>query len=176
MLQIWLLSHLCVRKERVKQNFFLKISPLSMALEEECHQDKTEKHWVQELRNVKEEEITWRAPWVFPQSIVHKYGDYTCVPLLGLWEIPVILLYWYCIISSASNSSRSSKTWDIGILNLESLIIKRKSSQLSKPGRKSIVWKDIGEEALPLLDMKSGGSAVSMIHCHYPTPRHCKSQ
>ena len=81
LLQIWLLSHLCVRKERVKQNFFLKISPLSMALEEECHQDKTEKHWVQELRNVKEEEIMWRAPWVFPQSIVYRCGDYTCVPL-----------------------------------------------------------------------------------------------
>ena len=56
-----------------------------MALEEECHQDKTEKHWVQELRKVKEEEITWRAPWVFPQSIMYRCGDYACVPLLGLW-------------------------------------------------------------------------------------------
>ena len=46
LLQIWLLSHLCVRKERVRQNFFLKISPLPMALEKECHQNKTEKYWV----------------------------------------------------------------------------------------------------------------------------------
>ena len=91
-------------------------------------------------------------------------------------ETLVMLIYWYCVSFSASNSSRSLKTWDIGISNMESLTIKRKSSQLSKPGKKSIVWKDIGEEALPCLDTKNGDSVVSMIHCHHPTLGYCKSQ
>ena len=91
-------------------------------------------------------------------------------------ETLVMLLYLYCVSFSASNSSRSLKTWDIGISNMESLIIKRKSSQLSKPGRKSIVWKDIGEEASPHLDMKNKDSTVSTIHCHCPTLGYYKSQ
>ncbi|MBA0788289.1 hypothetical protein Gotri_027399 [Gossypium trilobum] len=37
------------------------------------------------LYNLQEEDIEWRAPWLLPDEILYRCGDYDWVPLLGIW-------------------------------------------------------------------------------------------
>ncbi|MFQ6628947.1 hypothetical protein Gotur_007443 [Gossypium turneri] len=36
-------------------------------------------------RRVKEEDIEWRAPWLLPDEILYRCGDFDWVSLLEIW-------------------------------------------------------------------------------------------
>ncbi|MBA0731293.1 hypothetical protein Golax_022947 [Gossypium laxum] len=36
-------------------------------------------------RNLREEDIKWRAPWLLPNEILYRRDDFDLVPLLGIW-------------------------------------------------------------------------------------------
>ncbi|MFQ6660406.1 hypothetical protein Gotur_028940 [Gossypium turneri] len=47
--------------------------------------DISEEKWVAILQNLHEEDVEWRAPWLLPDEILYRYGDFDWVPLLGIW-------------------------------------------------------------------------------------------
>ncbi|MFQ6657524.1 hypothetical protein Gotur_027160, partial [Gossypium turneri] len=36
-------------------------------------------------KNLREEDVEWRAPWLLPDEILYQCGDFDWVPLLGIW-------------------------------------------------------------------------------------------
>ncbi|KAL1178811.1 hypothetical protein V6Z11_A03G119500 [Gossypium hirsutum] len=80
--------------ERLKQginprtplHMFSKTFALLKAyLEKDWPKDVTEQHWVSIFRNLRTEDITWRAPWIRLSVLIYKCGSQDWVPLLGLW-------------------------------------------------------------------------------------------
>ncbi|MFQ6651979.1 hypothetical protein Gotur_024068 [Gossypium turneri] len=47
--------------------------------------DILEGKWREILRNLREEDIEWRAPWMLSDEILYRYGNFDWVPLLGIW-------------------------------------------------------------------------------------------
>ncbi|PPD92889.1 hypothetical protein GOBAR_DD10159 [Gossypium barbadense] len=51
------------------------------------------------LQNLQEENIEWRAPWMLPDEILYRCGDFDKVPLLGIWGAigyaPLLVLRQY---------------------------------------------------------------------------------
>ncbi|MBA0767041.1 hypothetical protein Gotri_016006 [Gossypium trilobum] len=45
----------------------------------------SEEKWMVIIQNLQEEDIKWRAPWMLPDEILYRWGDFDCVPLLGIW-------------------------------------------------------------------------------------------
>ncbi|MBA0878806.1 hypothetical protein Goshw_026652, partial [Gossypium schwendimanii] len=46
--------------------------------------DISEEKWMPIFKNLQEEDIEWRAPWLFPDEILYQCGDFDWVPLLGI--------------------------------------------------------------------------------------------
>ncbi|MFQ6659183.1 hypothetical protein Gotur_028177 [Gossypium turneri] len=65
-------------------------------------------------RNLQEEDIDWRAPWLLPDEILYRCGDFDWVPLLGIWGAvdyaPLLVLRQY----SAWNRTRRMKRLAVG--------------------------------------------------------------
>ncbi|MFQ6662762.1 hypothetical protein Gotur_030509 [Gossypium turneri] len=51
------------------------------------------------LQNLQEEDIEWRAPWLLPDEILYRCGNFDWVPLLGIWGAigyaPLLVLRQY---------------------------------------------------------------------------------
>ncbi|MFQ6657687.1 hypothetical protein Gotur_027266, partial [Gossypium turneri] len=47
--------------------------------------DILEEKWMEILRNLREEDIEWIAPWMLPDEILYRCGNFDWVPLLGIW-------------------------------------------------------------------------------------------
>ncbi|MFQ6655842.1 hypothetical protein Gotur_026219 [Gossypium turneri] len=47
--------------------------------------DISEEKWREILQNLREEDIEWRAPWMLPDEILYRCGNFDWVPLLGIW-------------------------------------------------------------------------------------------
>ncbi|MBA0642219.1 hypothetical protein Goklo_026648 [Gossypium klotzschianum] len=37
------------------------------------------------LQNLKDEDVECKAPWMVPDEILYRCGDFNWVPLLGIW-------------------------------------------------------------------------------------------
>ncbi|KAL1073730.1 hypothetical protein V6Z11_D11G243500 [Gossypium hirsutum] len=61
--------------------------------------DISEEKWIAILQNLQEEDIEWRAPWLFPDEILYRCGKFDWVPLLGIWGAvgyaPLLVLRQY---------------------------------------------------------------------------------
>ncbi|XP_052476813.1 uncharacterized protein LOC128032499 [Gossypium raimondii] len=47
--------------------------------------DISKEKWIEILQNLQDEDIEWRAPWLIPDEILYRCGDFDWVPLLGIW-------------------------------------------------------------------------------------------
>ncbi|MFQ6655950.1 hypothetical protein Gotur_026268, partial [Gossypium turneri] len=50
-------------------------------------------------KNLQEEDVEWRAPWLLPEEILYRCGNFDWVPLLGIWGAvgyaPLLVLRQY---------------------------------------------------------------------------------
>ncbi|KAG8493303.1 hypothetical protein CXB51_010860 [Gossypium anomalum] len=60
-------------------------SPLKELVATPKRDDITEENWMTILQNLEEENVEWRAPWMVPDEILYRCGDFDWVPLLGIW-------------------------------------------------------------------------------------------
>ncbi|MFQ6657284.1 hypothetical protein Gotur_027026 [Gossypium turneri] len=55
--------------------------------------------WMAILQNLQENDVEWRALWLFPDEILYQCGDFDWVPLLGIWGAivytPLLVLRQY---------------------------------------------------------------------------------
>ncbi|KAL1126870.1 hypothetical protein V6Z11_A13G140400 [Gossypium hirsutum] len=49
------------------------------------HNDISEEKWIIILQNLRAEDVEWRAPWLIPDEILYRCGDFNWVPLAGIW-------------------------------------------------------------------------------------------
>ncbi|MFQ6621521.1 hypothetical protein Gotur_002042, partial [Gossypium turneri] len=59
----------------------------------------SKKKWMAILQDLREEDVEWRAPWLLPDEILYRYGDFDWVPLLEIWGVigyaPLLVLRQY---------------------------------------------------------------------------------
>ncbi|MBA0634274.1 hypothetical protein Godav_028940 [Gossypium davidsonii] len=60
-------------------------SPLKEIVATPRRNDISEEKWMAILQNLQEEDIEWRAPWLLPDEILYRCGNFDWVPLLEIW-------------------------------------------------------------------------------------------
>ncbi|KAK5825502.1 hypothetical protein PVK06_020342 [Gossypium arboreum] len=49
--------------------------------------DISEERWIDNLQNLREEDVMWKAPWLVPSEVLYRYGSFDWVPLLGIFGV-----------------------------------------------------------------------------------------
>ncbi|KAA3465348.1 coiled-coil domain-containing protein 102A-like protein [Gossypium australe] len=74
-------------------------SPLKEIVATSRRDDISEENWIALLRNLQEEDVEWRAPWMVPDEVLYRCGSFDWVPLLGIWGAigyaPLLVLRQY---------------------------------------------------------------------------------
>ncbi|MBA0635691.1 hypothetical protein Godav_022174 [Gossypium davidsonii] len=68
-----------------KRVFLENYSPLKEIVATLRRDDIAEEKWMAILQNLQKEDIEWRAPWLLPDEILYRCGNFDWVPLLGIW-------------------------------------------------------------------------------------------
>ncbi|MBA0637729.1 hypothetical protein Godav_029131 [Gossypium davidsonii] len=85
LLLAWFNSHFW-KVDKVSYRVFSEnYSPLKEMVAIPRRDDISEGKWKEILRNLREEDIEWRAPWMLPDEILYRCGNFDWVPLLGIW-------------------------------------------------------------------------------------------
>ncbi|KAK5793804.1 hypothetical protein PVK06_034962 [Gossypium arboreum] len=84
LLLFWFHSHFW-KVEKISYRIFSKnYSPLKELVATPRRDDVTEENWMTVFQNLQEEDIEWRAPWMVPDEILYRCGDFDWVSLLGV--------------------------------------------------------------------------------------------
>ncbi|MBA0702823.1 hypothetical protein Goari_026912 [Gossypium aridum] len=71
--------------EKVSYRVFSEnYSPLKELVVTSRREDITEEKWMAILQNLQEDDVGWKAPWMVPDEILYRCGDFDWVPLLGI--------------------------------------------------------------------------------------------
>ncbi|KAL1149006.1 hypothetical protein V6Z11_A10G163100, partial [Gossypium hirsutum] len=85
LLLAWFHSHFW-KVEKVSYRVFSKDYFLLRELVATSRQDDIfEERWITILQNLRAEDVEWRAPWLIPDEILYRCGDFDWVPLAGIW-------------------------------------------------------------------------------------------
>ncbi|GMI71424.1 hypothetical protein HRI_000811700 [Hibiscus trionum] len=85
LLTVWMHSHLGAKRKLSRRVHTPQYPPLREFLTEETKKEKSSGEWESILRDLRLEDITWRAYWLDYNYILYKCGAFDWVPLLGLW-------------------------------------------------------------------------------------------
>ncbi|MFQ6667419.1 hypothetical protein Gotur_033458 [Gossypium turneri] len=81
----WFHSHFW-KMEKVSYRVFSdSYSPLEELVAVPRRDDISEEKWMAILQNLQDEDIEWKVPWLIPDEILYRCGDFDWVPLLGIW-------------------------------------------------------------------------------------------
>ncbi|KAK5819874.1 hypothetical protein PVK06_024905 [Gossypium arboreum] len=99
LLLAWFHNHFW-KVEKVSCHIFSEnYSPLKELVDTLRRNDITEEKWMTILQNLQEEDVEWRSPWMVPDEILYRCGDFDWVPLLGIWGVvgyaPLLVLRQY---------------------------------------------------------------------------------
>ncbi|MFQ6636284.1 hypothetical protein Gotur_014092 [Gossypium turneri] len=84
LLLVWSHSHFW-KVDKVSYRVFSKNYSLLKELTATPRRDNiTEERWIAILQNLKDEDVEWKAPWMVPDKILYRCGDFDWVPLLGI--------------------------------------------------------------------------------------------
>ncbi|MFQ6661126.1 hypothetical protein Gotur_029389, partial [Gossypium turneri] len=99
LLLAWFHSHFW-KVDKVSYRVFSEnYSPLKEIVATPRRDDISEEKWMAILQNLQEEDIELRAPWLLPDEILYRCGNFDWVPLLGIWGAvgyaPLLVLRQY---------------------------------------------------------------------------------
>ncbi|MFQ6664343.1 hypothetical protein Gotur_031494, partial [Gossypium turneri] len=99
LLLAWFHGHFWKVDKVSYQVFSESYSPLKEIVATSRRDDISEEKWMAIFQNLQEEDIEWRAPWLLPDEILYRCGDFDWVPLLGIWgavgSAPLLVLRQY---------------------------------------------------------------------------------
>ncbi|MBA0637405.1 hypothetical protein Godav_024459, partial [Gossypium davidsonii] len=82
---VWFHSHFW-KVDKVSYRVFSEnYSPLKELAATPRRDGVTVEKWMAILQNLNDEDVEWRAPWMMPDEILYRCGDFDWVPLLGIW-------------------------------------------------------------------------------------------
>ncbi|MBA0785082.1 hypothetical protein Gotri_026186 [Gossypium trilobum] len=85
LLLVWFHSHFW-KVEKVSYRVFSEsYSPLKELAATPIRDDITEENWMVILQSLQEDDVEWKAPWMVPDEILYRCGDFDWVTLLGIW-------------------------------------------------------------------------------------------
>ncbi|KAK8612718.1 hypothetical protein V6N13_092829 [Hibiscus sabdariffa] len=85
LLYVWIKSHFWKTPRRVLSCIYsMDFSPLKQFLVKEWDEVDSTK-WVEALRNLQEQDLVWRIPWLKCRRFLYKCYDHDWLMLLGLW-------------------------------------------------------------------------------------------
>ncbi|MFQ6669455.1 hypothetical protein Gotur_034698, partial [Gossypium turneri] len=104
--------------DRVSYRVFSKnYSPLKEIVATPRKDDISEEKWIVIFQNLQEEDIEWRAPWLLPDEILYRCGNFDWVPLLGIWGVvgytPLLVLRQYRRINDNTPKSNQENSQSI---------------------------------------------------------------
>ncbi|KAH1108412.1 hypothetical protein J1N35_012180 [Gossypium stocksii] len=83
----------------IYQAFFRNYYPLKEILATPRRDDISKEKWMIILQNLQPEDVEWKAPWMIPEGVLYRCGDFDWVPLLGIWGAvgyaPLLMLRQY---------------------------------------------------------------------------------
>ncbi|MBA0788257.1 hypothetical protein Gotri_027197 [Gossypium trilobum] len=85
LLLVWFHSHFWEVDSVSYRVFFENYSPLKELAVTSSRDDITKERWMAILQSIKDEDVEWKAPWMVPNEILYRCGDFDLVPLLGIW-------------------------------------------------------------------------------------------
>ncbi|KAL1066779.1 hypothetical protein V6Z11_D12G084500 [Gossypium hirsutum] len=86
LLLVWFHSHFW-KVDKVSYRVFSEnYSPLKEIVVTPRRDDISEEKWTAILQNLQEQDVEWRAPWLLPDQILYRCGNFDWVPLLGIWR------------------------------------------------------------------------------------------
>ncbi|KAL1102118.1 hypothetical protein V6Z11_D05G342200 [Gossypium hirsutum] len=85
LLLAWFHSHFWKVDKVSYRAFSENYSPLKEIVATPRKDDISEEKWMVILQNLQEEDVEWRAPWLLPDEILYRCGNFDWVPLLGIW-------------------------------------------------------------------------------------------
>ncbi|MFQ6659967.1 hypothetical protein Gotur_028652 [Gossypium turneri] len=84
LLLVWFHSHFW-KVDKVSYKVFSKnYSPLKELAATPRRDDIIGEKWMAILQNLRDEDVEWKAPWMVPDEILYRCGDFDWVPLLGI--------------------------------------------------------------------------------------------
>ncbi|MBA0788531.1 hypothetical protein Gotri_006920, partial [Gossypium trilobum] len=87
LLLVWFHNHFW-KVDKVSYRVFSKnYSPLKKLADMPRRDNITVERWIVILQNLKDEDVEWKAPWMVPDEILYRCGDFNWVPLLGIWGV-----------------------------------------------------------------------------------------
>ncbi|MFQ6669199.1 hypothetical protein Gotur_034547 [Gossypium turneri] len=79
------LHHHFRKVDKVLYRFFSEnYLPLKEIVATPMRDNILEEKWMAILQNLRKEDVKWRAPWLLPDEILYRCGDFDWVPLLGI--------------------------------------------------------------------------------------------
>ncbi|MBA0876626.1 hypothetical protein Goshw_005803, partial [Gossypium schwendimanii] len=85
LLLAWFHSHFW-KVDKVSYRVFSEnYSPLKEIVATPRRDDISEEKWMVIRQNLQEEDAEWRAPWLLPDEILYRCGNFNWVPLLEIW-------------------------------------------------------------------------------------------
>ncbi|MFQ6657283.1 hypothetical protein Gotur_027026 [Gossypium turneri] len=99
LLLAWFHSHFW-KVDKVSYRVFSEnYSPLTEIVATPMRDNISMEKWMAILQNLQENDVEWRALWLFPDEILYQCGDFDWVPLLGIWGAivytPLLVLRQY---------------------------------------------------------------------------------
>ncbi|KAH1092331.1 hypothetical protein J1N35_019588 [Gossypium stocksii] len=96
---VWFHSHFW-RVDKVPCLVFSEnYSPLKKAVATPRRDDISEEKWMAILQNLREEDVEWKAPWMVPNEVLYRCGNFDWIPLPGIWVAvgyaPLLVLRQY---------------------------------------------------------------------------------
>ncbi|MBA0620993.1 hypothetical protein Godav_006653 [Gossypium davidsonii] len=86
LLLVWFHSHFW-KVDKVSYRIFFENYSLLRELAATPRRDNiTMEKWMAILQNLKDEDVEWKDPWLVPDEILYRCGDFDWVPLLGIWR------------------------------------------------------------------------------------------
>ncbi|KAL1063569.1 hypothetical protein V6Z11_D13G152000 [Gossypium hirsutum] len=85
LLLVWFHNHFWKMDKVSYRVFSENYSPLKEVVATLMRDDISEEKWMAILQNLQEEDVEWRAPWLLPDEILYRCGNFDWVPLLGIW-------------------------------------------------------------------------------------------
>ncbi|MFQ6643494.1 hypothetical protein Gotur_017449, partial [Gossypium turneri] len=83
------------------------------------------------LQNLQEEDIEWRAPWMLPDEILYRCGNFDWVPLLRIWRAvgyaPLLTRWMKRLVVGPITTPKYIEWWEIIRQDF-----KRRNSELEK--------------------------------------------
>ncbi|KAL1081292.1 hypothetical protein V6Z11_D09G054100 [Gossypium hirsutum] len=99
LLLAWFHSHFWKVDKILYRVFSEHCSSLKEIVATPRRDDISEENWMSILHNLREEDVEWRAPWLIPDRILYRCGNFDWVPLLGIWGAvgyaPLLVLRQY---------------------------------------------------------------------------------